>query len=295
MSTTQITQSNSVPALMATTPTPQVSTLPGVKELLIGGSGSGKTFAIRSLPALGITPYCIFTEPGFETLGDMGCDKVHWQYIKPAASSWEAMIDSATKINTLSFESLTKLPDINKRQHGQYIDFLKALNHFKCDRCGKEMPPVEKWGTDCASVVDSLSGLSIMAMRLMVGTKPVKSQADWGVAMDNLEALVQQLCMNTFCHFIMMAHAEREVDEVSGGTRVMASTLGRKLAPKIPRFFSDVIMTRNDAGKFTWSTAEMGMDLKVRNLPIAANLEPTFATVIKTWQSRGGKILPSAL
>ena len=37
-------------------PPPGASPLPGIKVLLIGGSGSGKTFSLRTLVDAGITP-----------------------------------------------------------------------------------------------------------------------------------------------------------------------------------------------------------------------------------------------
>jgi hypothetical protein len=139
-------------------------------------------------------------------------------------------------------------------------------------------------------VIDSLSGVNIMAMNLVVGSKPVKHQGDWGVAMDNLERLVQKLCIDTKCHFVLIAHAERETDEVQGGSKIMAATLGRKLAPRLPRFFSDVVLADKQGTKFTWSTAAVGADLKARNLPIADGLPPDFGQIIASWKKQGGLI-----
>jgi hypothetical protein len=123
-----------------------------------------------------------------------------------------------------------------------------------------------------------------MAMNLVTGSKPVKSMADWGVAIDNLERLIVKLCVDTKCHFVLLAHLEREVDEVTGGTSLMASTLGRKLAPKLPRFFSDVVQAKRNVDKFVWSTAASNVDLKARNLPIADNLDPSFKAILTSWK-----------
>lgn len=271
-----------------------MSGLPGTNVLLMGASGAGKTYSIRTLIPLGITPFCVFTEPGFEVLGDIPAEKLHWHYIPPADTPWEAMIDSATKINTLSFESLSKVGDISKKSYQQFIELLRTLNNFVCDRDGKSYGDVCKWGPDRALVLDSLSGVNIMAMNLVVGSKPVKHQGDWGIAMDNLERLVQKLCTDTKAHFILIAHSERETDEVMGGSKIMAATLGRKLAPRLPRFFSDVVLADKQGAKFTWSTAAVGADLKARNLPIADGLPPDFAQIITSWQKQGGTILKPA-
>ena len=270
------------------------SPLPGVNVMLMGPSGSGKTTAIKTLISQGITPFCIFTEPGFEVLGDIPAEKLKWHYIPPAGQDWASMVDMATKINTLSFKTLSGLDDSNRKQYNQFVDLLTSLNSFTDDRTGEKFGDVCLWGTNRAIVIDTLSGLNVMAMNLVVGGKPVKSQADWAVAMNNLEMLIQKLCTDTRAHFVLMAHTERETDEVTGASRVMASTLGRKLAPKIPRFFSDVIMAEKSVGttgpRYTWSTVTPGADLKARNLPDRDGLEPHFGQIIDNWKKRGGII-----
>ena len=141
-----------------------------------------------------------------------------------------------------------------------------------------------QYGMNRVIVIDSLTGLSITAMNLVTGSKPVKSIADWGIAIDNLERLLTKLCVDTRVHFVLIGHVEREVDEVTGGTSLMASTLGRKLAPKLPRFFSDVIHVVRKGKDFSWSTATVGMDLKARNVPISEGLAPSFVPIIERWR-----------
>jgi hypothetical protein len=266
-------------------PAPRI-TVPGPKIMLVGGTGSGKTHSIRTLVDSGLEVFCLFTEPGMEVLADIPADKLHWHYIPAASASWADMLDSAKKINTMSFEGLAKLPDINKRNYTEFIDVLTCLSNFTCDRTGQQYGAVDSWGADRAFVFDSMSGLNIMAMNMVAGSKPVKSMADWGVAMDNLERLITKLTVDVKCPVVMIAHQEREQDEVTGGTTIMVSTLGRKLAPKVPRFFSDVIHVKRDGAKFTWSTMTLNTDLKARNLPIADNIEPSFVPIIEAWRKK---------
>lgn len=252
--------------------------------MLMGATGSGKTHSIRTLVEAGLEVFVLFTEPGMETLADVPSDKLHWHYIPPAAPDWSDMIDSATKINTLSIEGLSKLGDINKRKYNQFIEVLTSLSNFKCDRTGEFYGPVDEWEPNRVLVLDSMSGLSVMAMNLQAGSKPMKSMADWGIATDNLERLITKLCVDTRCHFVLLTHLERETDEVTGGVTLMASTLGRKLAPKLPRFFSEVIHVKRDGKAFSWSTATYNVDTKTRYLPIAEGLPPSFEPLITKWK-----------
>lgn len=258
----------------------------GVNVFLLGPTGTGKTHALRTLIDAGITPFIIFTEPGYEVLEDIPPEQCHWKYVPPATSGWASLLDNAKKINQLGYDSLSKMSGINKSEYQQFLEVVVTLSNFVCDRDGENYGDVAEWGPDRAIVVDSLSGLSQMAMDLVVGSKPTKAMPDWMVAQDNLQRLIDKLTNDTRCHFVMTAHIEPEKDEITGGTQLMASTLGRKLAPKLPRNFSDVILCRREESKFFWSTANNRADLKARNVAWSDNLEPSFVPLIKLWEDR---------
>ncbi|HYE38170.1 AAA family ATPase [Methylocaldum sp.] len=273
----------------AAAPTPSEDTaiyIPGPKTLLVGGTGTGKTHSLRTLVAQGLEVFALFTEPGMEVVADIPTDKLKWHYIPPASPDWADMLDSATKINSMSLKMISGMEDINKRKYQGFMDVVRVLGNFVDERTGQSFGPVDKFDAKRVLWIDSLSGLNILAMNLVTGSKPVKSMADWGMAMDNLERLLTKLCVDVPCPVVLVAHAERETDEVTGGTTLMASTLGKKLAPRLPRFFSDVINVKRDGDKFTWSTMTHNMDLKARNIPLADNLAPTFEPIIKAWKAR---------
>ena len=270
----------------------------GSNTLLCGGTGTGKTHSIRTLIDVGITPFVIFTEPGMRTLADVpngpdGECGIHWQYVKPATVGFDDLLENAKKISTMSFQSLTKLTEMNKQKYQQFFEILHAAHNFKCDKCGQEFGDVSTWSTDRAIVLDSLSGLSKMAMDLVVGAKPVKNPGDWGVAMDNLNRLLDKFAEDTKCHYILISHLEREKDEITGAVKNMPSTLGQKLAPKIPPLFDDVVLCRENGGVFTWTTTDSNTELKNRNLPLGDKLEPSFVPLIASWKQAGGVIEPT--
>lgn len=264
--------------------------LPGSNTLLCGGTGTGKTYCIRTLIEAGITPFVIFTEPGMRTLSDIPPEKLHWCYVKPATVSFNDLEENARKISQLSFKSLTNLSEMDKAKYQQLLSVLKAAHNFKCDRTGEYFGDVSTWNTDRAIVLDSLSGLSKMAMDLVVGAKPVKNQADWGVAMDNLERILNKFTDDTRCHYVLISHLAREKDEITGSIINMPSTLGQKLAPKIPLNFDDVVMCKKKVDKFFWSTADANTELKNRNLPLGDALPPSFVPLIESWKAAGGVI-----
>jgi hypothetical protein len=123
---------------------------------------------------------------------------------------------------------------------------------------------------------------------MVVGGKAVKSQMDWGIAQDQVEKIVRMWTDNCRCHFVMLAHVERETDAVLGGVKIMVSSLGKALGPKLPPMFSDVILTAREGAKFSWDTGSAMADVKTRNLPIQTGLPPDFGAIITKWKSRGG-------
>lgn len=274
---------------------PQRSPLAGVNILVEGPTGTGKTTSLRTLADAGLEVFVLFTESGLESFLGAWKDRnqeiptnVHWHVLKRPPASFNELAESAEKINTLALESLAKFSDPNRSKHNQFIELLRSLADFEDQRTGKKFGPVDSWGTGRVLAIDSLTGINPIALSLVVGGKPVKSQSDWGIAQDQIEKVIRQLCDGCRCHFVLTAHVEREVDQVFGGIKLTVSTLGKALAPKIPPMFSDVVLSYREGTKFLWSTDNAQADLKARNLPIQSGLAQDFNAIIAKWKSRGG-------
>lgn len=265
----------------------------GVNVLLEGPAGTGKTYAIGTLVELGLEVFYLALEPGLESLLAFWADKgkpippnLHWHKMAAPKASFADLAESAKKVNTLTYDALTKIPDPNRGKHNQYVSMLENLANFHDQRTGQAFGSVDSWGADRVIVIDGMTGMGLASMAMVIGGKPVRSQTDWGMAQDQLERTLRMLADGCKCHFILLAHVERETDQVLGGVKLMTSTLGKALAPKIPAMFSDVILTVRTGDKWTWDTSSPMADLKTRNLPIGANLPADFKPIIMKWCSR---------
>jgi len=262
---------------------------PKFNVLVMGPVSGGKTHSCRTLITENLVDelFILATEPGIETImGDMPTDRVHWKYIAPAATSWETMIQNAQYVNKWGPEQLQKMNWPNKGEYTQFIEVLKALSNFTCDRTGEEFGQVDEFGPNRALVLDGLSGLSKMAMDIVVGAKPVKTQPEWGIAQDNVRNILDKCCYETKCTFVLLAHVNRNKDEVTGGTYITIDTLGQKLAPDIPKPFDEVIYADRDRGKFKWATERANTDLKDRLLSFDSDLEPNFKLLWDAWAKK---------
>ena len=266
----------------------------GSSTLLLGPAGTGKTTAITTFIEAGIETFVLITDPnGQESLLDAMSDKgldmnlLHWHYVAAASPSWDTLMGMTTSIRDLSYKALTDIKSgLNKSDYQQFFNLLSVCRNFVCQRTNLEYGPVDSWGPDRAFNVDSLSGMNTMAMDMTIGAKPVAHQGEWGVAMAAEEKIIKKFCSDLRCFFVLTAHIQRIYDEVIGQQQLMVDALGNKLAPKLPKDFSDVVLAVRDGSKYSWSTAAVQVDLKASTLPLSDKLEPSFVQVVESWRKR---------
>jgi len=263
--------------------------------LLMGPAGSGKTTSLASFARAGIECFIIVTEPtGVDSLLDvwerekLPIDLLHYSVVAPASPGWQGFKDLSTRINAMSYKDLSEMKSgIGKETMKQFPKLLGNLENFHDERTGKDYGDVTSWRPDRLLALDSLSGLSLITMQHTVGFKPSPHQGEWGIAMSAIETLLLKLSSDCNCFFVLTAHIEKEPDEITGMAKVAVSTLGRKLAPKIPRFFSEVVRARKDVtGKYLWSTLDSEADLKNRALPSSNSMSQDFGPIIEAYRRR---------
>lgn len=267
---------------------------PGFNILLMGPSGTGKTFSIHTLADIpDLEVFALFLEPGVETLIGAYVDNdkpipanLHWHYLQPKTQGFDALKKTADDIGKFDLAGLARMKDINRSKNNQMTELYTILNDFPDQKDGKKYGCVDSWGSNRVLVIDSLSALNRICMELVVGNKPVKDISDWGIAQNALMSMLHKLTSGCNCHLVMIAHVDREVDQILGGIKLMVSSLGKAITAQIPQPFSDVILTAREGDRFTWDTANSQADVKTRNLPISAKLPADFSPIYRKWKAR---------
>jgi hypothetical protein len=272
--------------------------LVGPKILLMGPSGTGKTYAIGTLTEWAKTNgkevFVLFTENGLETLLGFWRDKdlpvpdcLHWHQQLTVSLSLTSLIEGADKVGKYTYKMLTEMQDVNRGgDSNSFWKILTSCKDFKDDRTGKAFGAVDSFGADRIFVIDSLSELSTAAMKMQVGNKPMAAPQDYGVAQQYIISFLRLLTQGTNCTFAITAHVDRILDPVSQTTKIMVKSAGKALADEIPQLFSDVIYTVREADKFYWDTAAFGVDSKTRSLGYRSKIEPNFALIMDLWKKR---------
>jgi len=262
--------------------------------LLVGATGRGKSDALISFAEAGIETFIISTEAtGIETLiksarrRKVDMDLIHWRHVKPTNMDVSSMIRSADQLNRKSVSDMQKQDSpalLEKAKYRTFLDLLNSIQNFKCQRTGKSYGDVTEWDDTRAFCIDSLTGINLMMTQLQVGNRGTLTLPDYNVCQLTLENLIVTLCsINSF--FALTAHIEREKDELTGKVNIMASTVGKKLAPKVPIHFSEVVRAHREGKKFFWSTEDEEMELKARSLPWSGEITPSFVQIVESYRA----------
>src|SRR5690606_32038552 len=88
-------------------------------------------------------------------------------------------------------------------------------------------------------------------------------------------------------------HVERAGNELTGASDIVASALGRKVGPKLPRWFSDTVFAYRVGRDFYWSTMTENVVTKNRALPLADKLPPDFGQIVAAYRKRVAALTPA--
>jgi hypothetical protein len=266
---------------------------PGFNVMLMGPSGTGKTFSLHTLVETNLEVFCMFLEPGLETLIGVYADKgmpipknLHWHYLQPKSQGFKGLKDTAEMIGKFDLSALGKMKDNQRSLNNQMTEMYTVLSDFQDQHTGTKFGPVDTWTNGCVLAFDSLSALVRIAFDMQVGTKPVRDVSDWGIVQQVLMSFIHKVTSGCNCHVVIIAHVERETDLVMGGNKITVSVPGKAIAATILQPFSDVILAVREGANFTWDTSNSQADVKTRNLPIASKQPADFGPIYERWKAR---------
>ena len=262
--------------------------------LLIGPGGVGKTTSLVTLLQEGLAVRMLATEPSAPNRVLEECakrkissEKFDWCFVSPSPPKWQSLIDSANAVNVMGLKEIANLSGGFAKQDGkQWVAFLNSLASFKSDKTGEVLGDVTTWDASTVLVIDGLTGVSTMSRNLTVGLKPNPAPGEWGVMQSNIQNLLLKLTSDCKCFFVLIGHVERETNELTGLNNITVSTLGAKLAPKLPPMFTNVIYAKRLGTNFLWSTADTGVDTKNGDLPLSDSILPSFKPITDAYRAR---------
>lgn len=275
----------------------------GPKVMDISDIGCGKTHKLGTLshtftgstwklnaPDRRVETFIIATEPGIESvLGETDPEWVHWHYLPPTPMNWDILLSQATSVNTKDFKGLCN-ENPSRNEFRQMLDLIRLCKDFRCDRTGKSYGDVASWGPDRAFAIDTMSGLTQMAINSWMGTRIAADLPDYQVIQKLLQNLIVSFTSNLRCWFILTGHAEKEMNETQGMIQQTISTYGRKLAPILGRTFDEVVMSKQiqdgPTTKYVWSNNERAALLKKRFLPLGSSIPPDYQLLLTEWRKR---------
>jgi hypothetical protein len=218
-------------------------------------------------------------------------DLFDWSYVSPSPTSWDSLLQSAKIVNTMSLKDIADMrTGIAKPDGKQWIKLIESIASFRSERTGETLGDATEWGPDCCFAIDGLTGVSTMSRNLTVGLKPNPAPGEWGVMQSNILELMRKLASDCKCFFMLIAHVERETSELTGMSNITVSTLGAKLAPKLPPLFTNVVYAKRLHDKFFWSTADSGVDTKSGDLPLSDSLPPDFSSIVESYRRRSKSV-----
>lgn len=198
-----------------------------VKILFIGSSGAGKTGALTSLVKAGYKLKIVDFDNGLDALVN---------HVKE---------ECPTKLASISFQTFRDkyaagpAGPIIKGAPTAYVRAVKSFDKWEDDTIPAE------WGADTILVVDSLTSFARAAFAWARGMNPSsKEPRQWyATAQESMEQVIAMLTSEAFrCNVIVISHVDI-VTAPDGSVKGYASSIGKALGPKLPRYFNTMVLS----------------------------------------------------
>lgn len=234
----------------------------GVKQVLFGPLGSGKTGSICTLlkywDEVPITPVVLAHDPNaISTLRNV-CEKLNvdfskiiFYYFPESDSDWSAIHSYMDRVAHLDYDGISKMPytDSKREMAAPYMNFLFKMMQERINGVPiTNLDPLKYWVFH-----DGLSHITRMSVEMAVGAKPTLHQGEWNVAQKSLITLIKPFVAGR-CNYTLISHEEREINEISGLQQITLSAVAKKNAAQVLSLgFGEVAHTSiTEKGQFVW-------------------------------------------
>lgn len=245
-----------------------------IRMMLIGESGTGKTGSLASLVAagynLGILDLEGKTDILFNYLRDQGSP--YLAQLKKIGRDTTEALDEAVNVVTITEEMVMNPvsgnigPLTGLGQNGAWTRIAETLNKWP----GKGKPA--EWGPDHILVVDGLTAISDYANNFF---NTINKHTDLTVLFDGrtdirlaqvaVERFLSLLCQESFkCHVIIISHIVYPSEDPAlpvGFNKIAKgypASVGRAILPRIPRKFSNMVLSDIENKKHKLFTETQG-------------------------------------
>ncbi len=228
--------------------------------LVYGLSGTGKTYSLSTLP-LETHKICVIAaennclaglHSGTETVDASLLKNLHILRVKPKNQGLDALITSANDVLTKHPDILAKKVDNNRKNYDRYLKILKGMKNFVSDN-GENLGCVDDWDDSYILAIDSMTIICHAIQESVVGGSTFASQPAWFRMQKLLTQLLRHLTEDLECHVILLGHAVRNTNQITGAERIYPSSLGQALNDIIPSMFTEVIYSYKQGKDYFWS------------------------------------------
>jgi len=236
------------------------------KMLLLGDSGTGKTGSLASLVKDGYNLRILDYDSGLDILPHLLTEKeiktVQYKTFtdRLTSAAGRVMVKGAAKA----------WPESVRLLDGWKEGLKDSPDHI-------DLGSIYTWTSQDVLVIDSLSMLSDAALRYVLvlngrnGQHPY--QSDWGEAMSLVQSFLEMLYSDSVkCNVVVIAHLSPVENEKGETIKLVPTSLGKKLPPKIFRYFNTCVLAKTKTAgakmkRVLCTQPQVLIDLKVAAVP----------------------------
>lgn len=233
----------------------------GIKQVLYGPFGSGKTASICTLlkywDEIQITPIVLAHDPNALAtlknvcrLHNLDFSRIIYEYFPESNSDWDAIESYMRKVASLEYKAITTMPyaDSKRELSIPYLTFLQKMRNFYIDGVPiTNLDPLKYW-----IFHDGLSHIARMAKEVSVGAKPCLHEGEWAVAQNAAVTLIKPFVAGR-CNYTLIAHEAVKTNELTGMSQTtMDAVAGRNVTQIISLGIGEVAHTAFNNGKYVW-------------------------------------------